>query len=124
MYYRGAAAAILCTTCSRNSRATGKSWVRELQRQGTRPVIALAGNKSDCKDMRKVSKEEAEAYAEEQNLAIFLETSAKSGECVNDLFYSIANKPPKQVRTTSQEGRGGIVLDANAGQNRQKSQCC
>ena len=127
MYYRGAAAAIIVYDMqSQQSWQRAKSWVRELQRQGNANlVIALAGNKSDCKDMRTVSKEEAEAYAEEQKLSIFLETSAKSGECVNDLFYSIANKLPKQARATPQEGgRGGIVLDANAGQNRQKSQCC
>ena len=127
MYYRGAAAAIIVYDMqSQQSWQRAKSWVRELQRQGNANlVIALAGNKSDCKDMRKVSKEEAEAYAEEQKLSIFLETSAKSGECVNDLFYSIANKLPKQARATPQEGgRGGVVLDANAGQNRQKSQCC
>ena len=91
MYYRGAAAAIIVYDMqSQQSWQRAKSWVRELQRQGNANlVIALAGNKSDCKDMRKVSKEEAEAYAEEQKLSIFLETSAKSGEFVNDLFYSI-----------------------------------
>ena len=104
MYYRGAAAAIIVYDMqSQQSWQRAKSWVRELQRQGTRKISRSAcGNKSDCKDMRTVSKEEAEAYAEEQKLSIFLETSAKSGECVNDLFYSIANKLRKQARS----GRG------------------
>ena len=63
-----------------------KSWVDELHRQA-RPdrVIALAGNKSDLGSRRTVEYEEANAYAEEKGL-LFLETSAKNADNVNEIF--------------------------------------
>ena len=69
-----------------------KSWVDELHRQA-RPdrVIALAGNKSDLGSSRTVEYEEANAYAEEKGL-LFLETSAKNDENVNEIFLAIARK--------------------------------
>ena len=127
MYYRGAAAAIIVYDIqSQQSYQRAKSWVRELQRQGSaNVVIALAGNKSDCAEARQVDRDEAKAYSEEQGLAIFLETSAKTAENVNDLFYSIANKLPKTQTKEQREGqRGGVVLDENAGRRAHKTQCC
>ena len=59
MYYRGAAAAIVVydiTSLEAFQRA--KSWVKELQMQGSPDVvIALAGNKIDREDDREVSAE-------------------------------------------------------------------
>lgn len=59
MYYRGAAAAIVVyDITSQESFARAKSWVKELQRQGSPDVvIALAGNKIDRDEERKVSAE-------------------------------------------------------------------
>ena len=51
------------------------------------PVV-LAGNKVDIADQRKVSTEEAQAFAADKNL-IYLETSAKTGVSVPDLFEGI-----------------------------------
>ncbi|KAG2242294.1 hypothetical protein Bca52824_095863, partial [Brassica carinata] len=67
-----------------------KKWVQELQAQGNpNMVMALAGNKADLLDARKVSPEEAEAYAQENSL-FFMETSAKTATNVKDIFYEIA----------------------------------
>ena len=59
MYYRGAAAAIVVYDVTNPASFDGaKSWVRELQRRGDpNVVIALAANKADLEDKRKVSKE-------------------------------------------------------------------
>lgn len=66
--------------------------VRELQRQGNAAlVMALAGNKGDLEEKRAVGAEEAGAYAE-QNGLFFLETSAKAGTNVAELFYEVARK--------------------------------
>ena len=61
MYYRGAAAAIVVyDITSKDSFAGAKTWVKELQRRGAPDcIIALAGNKSDLEDQRKVDKNEA-----------------------------------------------------------------
>jgi Ras-related protein Rab-5C len=51
-------------------------------------VIALAGNKADMEAKRKVQTEEAQQYAQENDI-IFLETSAKTALNVRNLFVEI-----------------------------------
>ena len=58
-------------------------------------IFALVGNKSDLDFNRKVSKEEAESYANEHHY-VFQEVSAMSGEGVQELFM---NKLIDQIRT-------------------------
>lgn len=46
-----------------------KSWVKELQRRGdANVVIALAGNKADMENKRKVQTEEAQQYAKDSDI--------------------------------------------------------
>jgi len=119
MYYRGAQAAIVVYDITNaDTFARAKTWVRELQRQA-RPdiVIALAGNKSDLGTRRTVEYEEANAYAEENGL-LFMETSAKNANNVNEIFLAIARKLP---RDADGAGAGGAGSDGGrrltAGQN-------
>lgn len=51
-------------------------------------VIVLVGNKVDLADKREVSSEEGEEYATSNGL-LFSETSAKTGENVNEMFLMI-----------------------------------
>lgn len=63
--------------------------MKELQRRGDpNVVIALAGNKADMESKRKVQTEEAQQYAQENDI-IFLETSAKTALNVRSLFVEI-----------------------------------
>uniref|UniRef100_A0A0D6R1D2 Uncharacterized protein n=1 Tax=Araucaria cunninghamii TaxID=56994 RepID=A0A0D6R1D2_ARACU len=96
MYYRGAAAAIIVYDITNlDSFTRAQNWVQELQKQGNpNLVMALAGNKSDMAAKRKVEPEEAETYAKENGL-FFMETSAKTAQNVNELFYEIARRLPK-----------------------------
>mmetsp|Transcript_16047 Transcript_16047/g.22141 ORF Transcript_16047/g.22141 Transcript_16047/m.22141 type:complete len:202 (+) Transcript_16047:193-798(+) len=123
MYYRGAAAAIVVyDITSEESFNRAKSWVRELQRQGNPAlVMALAGNKSDKAEDRKVTAEEAQAYSAENNL-FFSETSAKTSTNVNELFYEIARKLPKHP--SSAQAPAGIVLNNQANVIKKTSGCC
>ena len=57
-------------------------------------MIALAGNKSDLANRRAVEYEEANGYAEENGL-LFMETSAKNANNVNEIFLAIARKLPR-----------------------------
>jgi Ras-related protein Rab-5C len=95
-----------------------KSWVKELQRRGDpNVVIALAGNKADMEAKRKVQSEEAQQYAQENDI-IFLETSAKTSLNVRNLFVEIAKKLPK-VPVVSERESFPIVPP-----KKDKSGCC
>ncbi|CAA6658057.1 unnamed protein product [Spirodela intermedia] len=85
MYYRGAAAAIVAYDIT-------NQWVQELQAHGSSgTVVALAGNKADLIDSRKVSAEEARRYAQDNGL-LFMETSAKLATNVSEMFSQIAKR--------------------------------
>jgi len=90
-YYRGAAGALLVYDITR--RATFNhltSWLTDA-RYFTNPntVIMLIGNKRDL-SQREVTYEEAEAFAKENGL-IFLESSAKTGENVEEAFLKTSS---------------------------------
>lgn len=122
MYYRGAAAAIIVYDMTNQaSFDRAKKWVQELLAQGNaNMVMALAGNKSDLLDARKVSTEEAQAYAQENGL-FFMETSAKEATNVNELFYEIAKKLPRVQPAANPSGM--VLVDRPAGTSTSAS-CC
>ena len=94
MYYRGAKAAIIVYDITNShSFSRAKAWVQELRQQVINPdiVVALAGNKSDLSSKRMVEYEDANEYAEENGL-LFMETSAKNANNVNEVFLTIAQK--------------------------------
>jgi len=120
MYYRGAAAALVVYDITSSESFNGaKTWIEELQRQGSADiVIGLAGNKMDLESKREVPKEEAKAYAQE-NGCIFYETSAKTGENINHIFNAIAQKLPKNVQ---QGGQDAIQIISQ--EDQEKKGCC
>ncbi|MCO5608174.1 hypothetical protein L7F22_062380 [Adiantum nelumboides] len=122
MYYRGAVAAIIVYDITNSDSFTrAKKWVQELQTQGNANlVMALAGNKSDLAAKRKVEAEEAQKYAEENGL-FFMETSAKSAQNVNELFYEIAKKLPRAQPV--QPSSGMSLIDRPADRTN-RSSCC
>lgn len=140
MYYRNAQAALVVYDLTKpTSLVKAKHWVAELQRQASPGiVIALVGNKldltsdaataaaapadeggddadgDDSGDARKVSTEEARAYAEEESL-LFFETSAKTGHNVSEVFTAIANTIP-ETSLKSARGPGAGNAASRAGE--------
>ena len=53
--------------------------------------IVLCGNKIDLTNKRVIPKEDGEKFAEENNI-IYVETSATTGQGINELFSAIINK--------------------------------
>lgn len=123
MYYRGAAAAIVVYDITNPaSFARAKKWVQELQAQGKPDtIVALAGNKSDLIDARQVVAEEAQKYAEMNNL-FFLETSAKTALNVSTIFEEIAKKIVEAQ--TVQNPTGMILVDKPAERPPTRASCC
>jgi small GTP-binding protein len=123
MYYRGASAAVVVfDVTSRDSFEGAKSWVKELQRRGDpNVIIALAGNKADIKDKRVIEPNEANEYAKENNI-IYMDTSAKAGTNVREIFLAIANKLPKAVRQRDLD----VIKDLKAepSEKQEKKSCC
>eukprot|EP00483_Globobulimina_turgida_P005530 UN05540 len=121
MYYRGAAAAIVVYDITNaQSFQRSKSWVKELQRQGsTNVVISIAGNKCDLEEKRQVQAEDAKAYADDNGI-FFIETSAKTPKNVRELFVAIARKLPKEAPPV----KPGIVIDQPMVDQGDKQSCC
>lgn len=91
-YYRGATGALLVYDISRRDTFNHLTrWLDEArQHANPKMVIMLIGNKSDL-EKREVSYEEGENFAKENGL-IFLETSAKTAQNVEEAFLKTAQK--------------------------------
>jgi len=61
-------------------------------------VIILIGNKSDLDQKRQVSKEEGERFAKENGL-IFMETSAKTAENVEEAFLETSKSIYENIQS-------------------------
>jgi len=92
-YYRGAVGAlILYDVTSRDSYNNLPTWLQDAREQAWKDISIIAvGNKCDLKEERKVSFLEASRFAQEQDI-LFLETSALTGENVQDVFHTLAQR--------------------------------
>ncbi|CAJ1419509.1 unnamed protein product [Effrenium voratum] len=128
-YYRGAVGAlILYDVTSRDSYNNLPTWLQDAREQAWKDISIIAvGNKRDLKEERqdvtgrrgrdlhvshvwKVSFLEASRFAQEQDI-LFLETSALTGENVQDVFHTLAqrilNKVEEGICDISESRTGG-----------------
>jgi len=112
-YYRGAAGALLVYDITRrvtyNHLTSWLSDARNLTHPNT--VIMLVGNKKDLEEQRDVSYQEAENFAKENDI-LFVESSAKTGENVEEAFLKTA----KLIFQSIQDGN--VDLNSEAGVQR------
>ncbi|AET40120.1 Rab family GTPase VPS21 Ecym_5362 [Eremothecium cymbalariae DBVPG len=116
MYYRNAQAALVVYDITKpQSFIKARHWVKELHEQASKSIIiALVGNKLDLLESdeeRKVAREEAESLAQEEGL-LFFETSAKTGDNVNEVFLGIGEKIPLKQQEV-QNGNGASVNEVS-----------
>lgn len=99
-YYRGAAGALLVyDTTSRDSFNTLSNWLNDTRTLASpHIIIILVGNKKDLEEEREVTFLEASNFAQENDL-IFLETSAKTGENVEESFLKCAKTILAKIET-------------------------
>ena len=130
-YYQGAKGVLLVYDITQRSTFdTIENWLMDLRTNGDKDIfILLIGNKSDLEDLREVSTEEAQAKAEQYNVA-FLETSAKSGDNINKAFTKLveevykANINRRQSKTEILEYNGDGVNLVNKDEVKKKKKCC
>lgn len=77
-----------------NSFHQTSKWIDDVRTErGTDVIIMLVGNKTDLSEKRQVNTEDGEKKAKELQV-MFIETSAKSGYNVKQLFRRVANALP------------------------------
>ena len=99
-------------------------WAEDVRNErGNEAVIVLVGNKIDKAEERAVSLEEAEAKAKSLE-ATYVETSAKTGDNVKQLFKQIANTlPGDKPQPAGAVGRMHITPDRQP-EKTTKEKCC
>jgi GTPase SAR1 family protein len=84
-----------------------RKWVDDVRgERGNDVIIVLVGNKTDLGDKREVTTQQGEEEAKKNNL-MFIETSAKVGHNVKNLFRRIAQALP------GMEGAEGSTTASN-----------
>ena len=109
-----------------------ESWLKEVKLQSNPDVkIFLIGNKSDLEEERKVSKEEANIFKEENGINFFSETSAKSGINAKEVFIEAAkllyseHLKYKENKRKKVMDNNNIILPKKLNKNtRKKGGCC
>ena len=91
-FYRNSSlAVVLYSIDNKETFNHAEGWLNDLKNQANPDIrIFLVGNKADLENERKVTKEEAEKYKEEQNLDLFMETSAKTGYNAKNVLIEAA----------------------------------
>ncbi len=89
-YLGNAEAGILVFDVTRNDTFDKlENWFKEIKEVSTTISLILVGNKIDLEDQRVVSHDQGEELAQKLNLS-YIETSAKTGENINDAFKMLA----------------------------------
>ncbi|GAO17675.1 hypothetical protein UVI_02058520 [Ustilaginoidea virens] len=126
-YFRGASGALLVFDLSRKQTFQHVTdWLNDL-RQIAEPdiVVVLVGNKADLtqqeENRREVTKAEAEDWARRNGVLEYVETSAKSGENVENAFMRVAERIFQNIQAGKYDlnDRRSGVKGPSAGGNRQ-----
>ena len=130
-YFRNAEGVILTfDVTSTESFGNLKYWISSFKENMEKknifiPVIII-GNKIDLVDSREINKEDAEKFSKEKNYKYF-ETSAKTGEGVDEAIKELVNQVLKQngQKDDQKETRNSVQIKKdNEGSGGKKKGCC
>ena len=117
-YYKGAKGIILIYDVTNiKSYENIKKWINEIKEEISENVtIVLIGNKIDNENQRKISKEQGEKLANDYNVTFF-ETSAKTGQGINESVFYLVQKIVENDPELKKRGKNLKI------KNKKKS-CC
>ena len=97
-YYKNSVCALVVyDISSRDSFNNVSTWIEDCKNQSPKTIfMVLVGNKSDLNDRRQVNTEEGQELADKFGIQ-FYETSAKTGDNVNEIFYNSADEIAKKI---------------------------
>lgn len=92
-----------------NSFQQTAKWIDDVRTErGSDVIIMLVGNKTDLSDKRQVTTEEGQRKANELNV-MFIETSAKAGYNVKQLFRKVAAALPGMESTSEKTNKDDLI---------------
>ena len=93
-FYRSASLAIIVYSIDNDDSFNNiEKWLNDVKTQSNPNIkIFLIGNKADLEDKRKVSREAGEKFLKDHKLTYFIETSAKTGFNVQNVFIQAAKE--------------------------------
>ena len=121
MYYRNAIfAVIVYDVTDHDTFSKAKQWVNEIKMRSNCEYIIIVGNKIDLINHRKVSQDEADKYAKDNNL-LFLETSAKTGYNINKIFTMLAENYQQKNKNKKEDNK--VLLNLTPKKKRRNYFC-
>jgi small GTP-binding protein len=98
MYYRAAAVAVLVYDVTSKTSLNGlEDWAAEIADKAPHNIrLVVVGNKTDLVDERVVPKAAGEELTKKFQAVFYAETSAETGDGINELFTKIAEMDPAQ----------------------------
>ena len=138
-YYKNSVCAfIVYDITSRTSFESVKSWLDDIQKQCPQTTfLVLVGNKIDLENERQILYEEGASFAEKNNM-LFVETSAKTGQNIENLFlksvevindriedgyYDLSNGNCG-IKKGNDENSNNIILNKEDNDNKKGGNCC
>ena len=135
-YYKNSVCAfVVYDITNRNSFANIQNWIEDCKLQCPQTItMVLIGNKSDIKDKRAVTYKEGNDWAINHDM-IFFETSAKTGENINEAFEKSVRIVDQKIQENEYDfndetyGIKSGINDNNLGlynyeKKKKKEKCC
>ncbi|KAL9644573.1 hypothetical protein ABK040_015312 [Willaertia magna] len=141
-YYRNAHAVILVYDVTRKETFDNiQNWLKECNLYATYEdcVKLLVGNKIDLKEKREVSEQQGDTFARQNNM-LYIETSAKTREGIDQAFEEVAHQildndklnetggsgqqTNKSSSSVSQSGNIDISSSGESGEPQSSTGCC
>ena len=116
-YFRNALGAVLVYDITeKQSFEALDQWLTKVREWSPEATLCLVGNKSDQGGKRKVTSDQGQQYAKVNEIPVFFETSAQSGNHVKEAFASLmASECPGA-------GSGDVLMEGSVVYEKHKAQ--